>query len=302
MSRRTLRAALAAGIATVLVLDGGAAYQLGVRAHRAPSFSRGGRFGALPADHPLPYTPLVSASSTTTAPPPSSSTVPTSSTSSTAAPSHVVAAGTPSPSPVAPSIHAPAVGTYTYAVDGKESATGFGARQLPPTMTTTVAVDPDDAARRVLDLRFSDEHEEREIAAYGRGGIGFVYEAGSVTFGPYTQTSEADYAPPMLQVPARLTDGTVVKGTSDARSRVEDWTVQVLRTERVDGYDTVVVKIDRQSRPGTAEQVTRSRTYWYAPELGTWVRWEETMHASRAMAGTAFRYDCAYTATLEEIS
>jgi hypothetical protein len=169
-------------------------------------------------------------------------------------------------------------------------------------MTTTVADDPDDATRRVLDLRFSDQHEEREIVAYGAGGIAFVYEAGSVTFGPYTQTSEADYTPPMLQVPGQLAGGTVVTGTSDATSRVEDWSVRVLRAERVGGYDTVVVKIDRQSRPGTAEQVTRSRTYWYAPALGTWVRWEETMHASRAMAGTTFTYDCAYTASLREIA
>lgn len=306
VSRRTLRTVLGAGIATVLVLDGGAAYQLGVRAHRAPSFTRGGRFAAagsqLPSDRPLPYTPLTSSEPTAAPTTPASTAVPS---APTTAPTRVAAAGAPAPSPAAtppPSaIHAPALGTYTYAVDGSESATGFGSRRLPSTMTTTIAVDPDDAERRVLDLRFSDQHEEREIAAYGADGIGFVYEAGSVTFGPYTQTSEADYTPPMIQVPAQLEPGTSARGTSDASSRVEDWTVRVLRTERVDGYDTVVVQIDRQSRPGTAEQVTRTRIYWYAPALGTWVRWEEKMHASRAMAGPTFSYDCQYSAVLKDV-
>src|SRR5207253_9524643 len=105
-------------------------------------------------------------------------------------------------------------------------------RDLPATMAMTVAPAPDGGAtQRVLDLRFSDQHEEREIVDFAASGPAFVYEAGSVTFGPYTQTSEADYAPPMLQVPLPLRAGDVVSGTSKASARTEDWTVRVERAE-----------------------------------------------------------------------
>jgi hypothetical protein len=169
-------------------------------------------------------------------------------------------------------------------------------------MTMNVAADPDGTpTQRVIDLRFSDQHEEREIASFDDGGVAFVYEAGSVTFGPYTRTSEADYNPPMVQVPSTLAPGAVVRGTTDAKSRVEDWTVTVEGQERVGDVDTWVVRIERQSRPGSAEEVTRTRRYWYAPSLGIWVKWTEKLHGAQQMAGATFTYDCEYTAVLQDV-
>ncbi|MEA3020243.1 MAG: hypothetical protein QOI47_1767, partial [Actinomycetota bacterium] len=242
VSRRTFRRPVGFAAAVVLVLDALAAFQLGVRAHEPPSFHRGGAFAvrsaSLPNDHPLPYTPagLDAAASSAIA-----TTVP----AAAAGPEAVTrAASSAEVSP--PSTTTPVSGTYTYAVDGTESATAFGSRRLPATMTMTVAPEPGGpAVDRVLDLRFSDQHEEREIAAFQTSGVSFVYEAGSVTFGPYTQTSEASYRPPMLQVPLPLAQGAVTRGTSDATSRVEDWTVTVGDREKVGDIDTWVVTIHR---------------------------------------------------------
>jgi hypothetical protein len=303
VSSRTIRVGLVLA-ALVVTLDGAAAYQLGVRAHRPPSFSRGGKFGggpapSLPADRPLPYSPADGPTTTTTV---VASTASSTEVAPIAAPEQRTAVGAPATAEIGATFTPPALGTYTYAVEGTESATGFGQRRLPEAMTTTISADPDGpASNRVLDLTLSDQHEEREIVSFDGAGASFVYEAGSVTFGPYTQTSEADYDPAMVQIPAHLAPGVVVRGTTDAGTRVEDWTVTVQGRERVRDLDTWLVTIERQSRPGTAEQVTRSRTYWFAPTLGTWVQMKERMHASRDMAGASFDYDCEYTATLQDV-
>ena len=64
----------------------------------------------------------------------------------------------------------------------------------PAADATDPSLEPDELA---FDLDFSDEHQEREIVAYRKDGIIFTFEAGSVTFGAGTQTSEAIYDPPM---------------------------------------------------------------------------------------------------------
>ena len=213
----------------------------------------------------------------------------------------------------------PDLGRYVYRVDGYEEAGPFGRRQYPPEMTTTIhRTQPTDPTvpeleddELIFDLYFSDDHEEREIVAFRPEGILFTYEAGSVTFGPATRTSEATYEPAMLQIPIPLAEGAQVTGTSEARtpsgevSRVEDWTVQVLRREDVSVLgETVsawVVRIERRSRPGSSEQVTRSRTYWFDTARSLWVRWEETLTGSQQFGLGRFTYRTAFTATLDRV-
>lgn len=218
----------------------------------------------------------------------------------------------------------PAFGTYVYAVEGYEQATAFGRRQLPSEMTMTVhrSENADASAGSdapslesneiILDLYFSDDHEEREIVAYRPAGMAFTYEASSVTFGPgVSQTSEATYEPPMLQIPARLQEGAVVKGTSTAtapdgtQSRVEDWTVEVEgRSElEVAGESTPawVIAIERKTQSSSDDQVSRMRRYWFDPKRGIWVKWEETMRGSEEFGPGAFSYSTEFTATLERV-
>jgi hypothetical protein len=64
---------------------------------------------------------------------------------------------------------------------------------------------------------------------------------------------------------------------------------------------TWVVRIDRQSRPGTSEQDTRSRTYWFDPGRRIWVKWTEDLKGSQDVGPGAFSYQTQYTATLEKI-
>jgi len=149
----------------------------------------------------------------------------------------------------------PAVGTYTYEVAGSESATGFGSRAYPSTMTFDAHTSPDAEGQVVVDLRFSQDHEEREILERTPDGLAFAFEGGSITFGPGTQTSEADYDPPMVQIPTALTPGSTISGTSAAKnsdgstSRVEDWAVSVVGQETLDiggtSVDTWVVDVQR---------------------------------------------------------
>jgi hypothetical protein len=116
------------------------------------------------------------------------------------------------------------------------------------------------ADETVFDFYFSDDHEERQIVRADGSGLAATFEGGSITFGPGTQTSQADYAPPMLPVPAdggTRPPGTAAKGTSEARdgdqvTRVEDWTVTNAGTEEIDvaGQRTLtwVIKSERQNR------------------------------------------------------
>jgi hypothetical protein len=132
-----------------------------------------------------------------------------------------------------------------------------------------------------------------------------------VTFGPATRTSEAVYDPPMLQIPVPLREGVQVKGTSNAKdssgntTRTEDWTVTVLRTEQLqilgEQVGTWVVKIERQSRPGGSESVTRTRTYWFDPNRSIWVKWEEKLSGAQDFGPGSFSYQTEFTATLSRI-
>jgi hypothetical protein len=304
-------------VALLALLDGLALYQVAVRADRAPSFRRGGQFlsaAKLPADRAVPYGALDAGTTTTVAGLPSSSTSGATVTSGTATPrvSSTKPAATPTtPIPTSsPTSPLPAAGVYTYAVTGTESATGFGSRTFPATMTTTVHTAEGLAADElVLDLVFSNQHEEREIVAWRPDGVAFTFEGGSITFGSTTQTSEADYEPAMTQVPLPLGAGVARAGTSRAKdssgnvTRTEDWKV------KVEGQDTVViagvptptwvVTIDRQTKPGSADQVSRKRRYWYDPARKLWVRWAEDFVGARNMFGLTFSYEAHYTATLQ---
>ncbi|MGH2758071.1 MAG: hypothetical protein ACRDKJ_00745 [Actinomycetota bacterium] len=302
------RAMRGAGIVASLVVFASSAllYQTNVRADRGPEFGRGGAFAGdltdpsirdLSLQTPVPNASARSRSSAT-----------------------LTAPRTPGPGePRGPNtIPFPVFGRYVYDVDGYEQATAFGRRDYAAQMTTTVhrtqPTEPNVPRLRddevIFDLYFSDDHEEREIVAFRGDGIVFTYEAGSVTFG-FTQTSEATYDPPMLQIPVPLSEGTSHTGTSVARdasgnvTRTEDWTVSVLGREDLDilgeTVPTWVVQIQRQSQPGSSERVTRTRKYWFDTERVLWVKWEEQLNGSQNVGPGSFAYSTRFTATLNRI-
>jgi hypothetical protein len=300
-------------VAAVVVLAGGAAaaYQIGRPKH--PSFRRGGAFAATQRSGLAPTT----AAGTAVPDVADTATLPS---ASAAAASTAASAPRPAAAPTSTTTLAPggappaaatplALGTYTYAVTGNESVTGFGSRSYPPALTAVAHGDPSLPPDEVAwDLAFSPQHSERDVLAYAPGGVAFAFEAGAITFGPATQTSQADYVPPMVQVPLPLRVGDVRSGTTQARgqngsvSRVEDWTVKVTGQETlvIDGskVPTWVVTLERHTRPGSTDQATRSRTYWYDPARRIWVKWRERMHGQRKTLGFTFTYDTSYEATL----
>jgi len=305
---RSMRFASTAAV-LVAFTSGALLYQTNIRADRPPAFGRGGAFaGELTGPGPTPDLSV---------PSPAASGRAATRTRSSAT---ITSPTTPGPEAAFTPRGArfPSLGRYVYAVQGYEEATAFGRRSYPAEMTTTVhrtqpadtsvpRLEPDEI---IFDLYFSDDHEEREILAYRDGGIVFTYEAGSVSFG-FTQTSETTYEPPMLQIPAPLEVGQKRAGMSEAKdpngeaTRTEDWTVEVLGIEQLDilgkRIDTWVVQINRQSRPGGSEEVTRSRTYWFDPNRAIWVKWEEKMEGSQDFGPGTFNYSTEFTATLSRI-
>jgi hypothetical protein len=218
------------------------------------------------------------------------------------------AGGSTAAAPAPPAPNRPALGKYTYNVDGEESATGFGSRRFPNQMTTVVhggeGLKPDEL---VFDLTYSDQHKEREIVAYRGDGVAFTFEGGQVSFGPGTQTSQADYDPPMVQIPWPLEPGATRTGTTKAKqsdgsvARTEDWTAKVIGVESVPApggtVDAWKVQVDRKTQAGSSETLARQRIYWYDPGRGIWVKVAETVHGERKAAVT-FTYDSKLTATL----
>jgi hypothetical protein len=205
----------------------------------------------------------------------------------------------------------PALGTYTYVVDGTEGASFVGTRRFPDRMTMVAhQASGLSTSQVVFDLKYSDQHAEREIVDFRGDGVYFNFEGGSVTFGPRTETSEADYEPPMLQIPKPLQAGftrdLVVKAKDSGGSvtRTEDVNVSVLGKETLTiagaSLETWKVQVNRKIRPGSSDQGTRSRTYWFDPARNLWVKYTEIFHGARSVAIGSFTYDSNLTATLAD--
>jgi hypothetical protein len=216
----------------------------------------------------------------------------------------------PAPVPQAPSGPGqPAVGTYTFAVNGTEGASFVGSRKFPDKMTMVVHTSPDlKPDQLVYDLTYSDKHAEREIVGFRSDGIYFDFEGGSVTFGPRTETSQADYDPPILEIPSTLQAGFSKAGVSKAKgadgnvSRTEDWTVSVVGQEPVAVGGATInawkVEVDRKFRPGSSDQGYRNRTMWFDPARNMWVKFVEVFHGERHIGIGSFTYDSNVTAVL----
>jgi len=166
-----------------------------------------------------------------------------------------------------------------------------------------------EADQLVFDITYSNQHAEREIVGFRNDGVYFDFEGGSITFGPRTETSQADYDPPILQIPYPLQPGlsrtgvTKATGADGKVSRTEDWKATVLGQEAVaiGGGGTVnawKVEIQRKFRPGTPDQGFRNRTYWFDPARNIWVKFVEVFHGERHTAGFSFTYDSNLTAVL----
>ncbi len=142
---------------------------------RPPSFARGGDFAPTGA---VPSTSIpVDVSTSTTVPGatttsvralrPASTTVPI----TTLPPGSDAGAGPrPTVAPARPRL--PALGLYTFAVSGTESATLVGSRSFAPQMTLVAHRGGGVGSEEVvLDQEFSTDHEEREIARYTSDGV-----------------------------------------------------------------------------------------------------------------------------------
>ena len=319
LSSRQLRF-LSLAVAALLVSDAAAAYQVGVRAKRPPAFRKGGRFLEALGDQPgVPSAPGNTTTTSTAVAPATDSTSASSAQTPTTRPRTASADASLSSAsrPTGGGSNAsskgplPATGTYTWAASGTESASGFGSRDFPPTMTMVAHKDaglrPEEI---VLDSTYSSNHSEREILGVESDGIYFDFEAGQVRFGPSAQTNQGDYRPPMLQVPFPLAAGVVRTGTSKALAsdgstqRTENWTVKVIDQEMIQAAGVSVltwkITIDRHGS-GSNQQVDRSRVLWYYPARHLWVKYTEKMHGQQNY-GITFTYDENLTATLHSFT
>lgn len=319
---------LVAAVALLALLDALGAYQVGVRDRQPPSFRRGGSFvTSSPPTATVEATAKGTAkatATTTTAPPPTAATVDaapdpaTGATSSTDPPGVTPTTGAPVPDDPTPTtvatatakgLAAPTLGTYIWDVTGTESATAFGSRSFPPTMTMVAHTGAGLAANEYeLDLTYSADHQEREIIGIEPNGLAFDFEAGQVRFGSTAQTNQAEYSPPMLQIPWPLRTGEVVTGSSKGLAgngsveRVEDYRITVIGRQvlTVEGkpVNTWEVQVNRQSEPGASQATTRSTIFWFDPGRDLWVKFVEQEDGSQSVAGFAFTYHEQLTALL----
>lgn len=210
----------------------------------------------------------------------------------------------------------PALGRYVFRVEGTETVSLFGSRTYPPEMTMTVHRAPADTSLQpdelVFDLEFSPEHREREIVAYRKDGIMFTAESRTVTYGTGTESSDVVYDVPITQAPIPLVVGAEAEGTTTATNTddgtqafVEDWTVDVTKRETIaimgEDVDALVVEVNRQTQPGSSEQMTRSRRYWLDPVRAIWVQWEERATGRQDVGLGSRTYTSTYTATLDRV-
>ena len=336
---------IVAGLSSVaLVAAGVVGYKLTRKG--PPAFNRGGQFAIAGAPDStttsvtVSSTPAETTATTAAAPGTSASTASSTTTSATArrgatassttttsvrprvtsttraqsgpAPTPVpTGAAAPKPPPSQPATPGkPALGTYTYAVDGTEGASFVGTRRYPTRMTTVVHAGAGLKADQVVfDITYSDKHAERQIVGFRNDGIYFDFEGGSVTFGPRTETSQADYEPPLLQIPLPLQPGLSRTGVTKAKNpdgtvaRTEDWKATVIGQEAVTISGASVnawkVEVQRKFRPGSADQGWRNRTIWFDPARAIWVKYVEVFHGERNTAGFGFTYDSNLTAVLE---
>jgi hypothetical protein len=216
-------------------------------------------------------------------------------------------------SPAAAGPARPAPGSYLYAVDGEEKASFTGSRRFPDRMTTVVhSAAGLRAEQLVFDIRYSEDHWERQVIGYRADGVYCDYEAGSIRFGPVRGTSEVDFDPPIPHVPVPAAAGGVRSGSSRARradgsvARTEEWRVAVLGREPVGVGGTPVdawkLHLERRTAAGSSEKLAVQLTGWYDAGRGLWLRFDKTIHGERPGPGVTLTYDARLTAVLVDLN
>ncbi len=211
----------------------------------------------------------------------------------------------------------PTLGRYVYDVQGSESASFSGSRSFSSEMAMTIHRETDqqtlqlESDELIFDLELDSNHQEREVVAYRKDGIGFTFESAVVTIGNTTRNSGVTYSPALLQIPIPVTDGDSRNGSSRSigpngtEIGIEDWTVDVRGTEQINAMgetvDTLVVAFESKTRPGYDETTTRSRTYWFSPERSIWVKFTERLIRTTGSGLTRMSYNSGYTAILSRI-
>lgn len=198
----------------------------------------------------------------------------------------------------------PAVGTFTYNVDGTEGTTGFGTRKLPTTMTLAIQRGGDGFA---VDLALGADHKEHEVWSASADLIGLRGENITAVFGPVTRSMAATYDASVGRLSLPLKASTSRAGASAARDasgaalRTEDWTVTDVNAQTVTIGGASVsaweVTVTRTSRSGATEPLTETRKAWFDPTHGLWLKWQTQLHTDRGVSS----YDLNYTATLAKL-
>lgn len=205
----------------------------------------------------------------------------------------------------------PATGRYVYAVDGWEKTTAPGSHRRFPDTASVVVHERTETAKGTtftVDLAYSDDHVERAVVRYGRQGLHVTFEGGRVVFfgGAVTETSQAEYHPPVLRTPYPARVGQRWSGTTEARrpqdgSRVrrESYHGRVVGTEtvRVAGRPVDTVVVEWRSQFSGQEQGWREQKLWFSPRLGIWVKVHDRVHGERFN----FAYDKNATLTLRRL-
>jgi hypothetical protein len=189
----------------------------------------------------------------------------------------------------------PEEGVYSWATDGYEQVSG-ARRQFPKESQRIITLEGDRSW--LVHHYFSEEREIWTHFNWGSRGAAITRQRNKVTFGPVTNESTIDFAPPMVVAPKDLEVGLEWSDTwsgethGDYSSRIFEHTTMDIGGEKVEGWG-MAYEINLH---GKQEGQVLAKV-WLAPEYSLTVReyYKQDIESSGA------RYQAEWTQQLKSL-
>ncbi|MEA2452769.1 MAG: hypothetical protein QOG04_1479 [Actinomycetota bacterium] len=189
----------------------------------------------------------------------------------------------------------PEEGVYSWATDGYEEVPG-ARREFPKESQRIITVNGD--GRWTTHHYFSQEHEIWTVFNWGNDGAEIAQQRNKITFGPITNDSTIDFAPPMLVGPKHLEVGYEWGGTwegdthGDYSSKIVEHTTMDIGGESVEVWGmSYVINLHGKQEGQVNAQV------WLAPDYSLTVQ----EHYVQDVESSGTKYHAEWTQKLKSL-